>query len=1068
MNRRLTIVLCCSLVITFLLSLSIRISQPVSPLHPGLHAMPAHPALLEKLQQEGKSLPGTAARYSRGIDVPQHMAAPPTGTFNLLVVAVEFQGKPRTVTPAFFDNLVFATPGIGVNSVADYYDEISRSTLTLVTVNPISSIAWITASRSYNGSAGYVNADTSSPGGDYDDYGFGLFPQNLQGIVWDVIPLIDPLVDFSQYDNDGDGFVDSVTFIHAGAGAEITGSASDIWSSAWNLSDNQGPGPRSTVDGVMIDNFSFEAEYMVNVSPTTSDQTIGMFCHELGHSLFGLPDLYDPDYSSNGVGQWSLMGSGAWNGPSNNGSSPAWPDAWSRTVMGFEVPTEITSNAPSQFIDPAETSTNPSSIVYKLWSPQLGPREYYLVENRQQVGYDVYLPGKGALIWHVDEDKWNQWEANLNECTNFALPSPLPGCSCLVWHYLVSLEQADGQYHLEKNLNTGDANDPYPFPYQQTPTPTTRDFMFSTTPESGSWYASTCPSDSCVAVKNISIFLPGLPGNPDLLMADFQVVCTSTNTCVNILPSPVQWIEGGGTASRIVSIQNCGPGQDIFNLSASSEWPVSFYNPANSQPITNLAIFAGATARVGVRVQVPESVGPGDSGVATMTVDPSAPGSSFTTTLTAQVPTCVLLVDDDRSQPDVEASYITSLLQNRFDFDYWDIDSMGNPSPDALSAHQSVIWFTGNWIYDTLHIRDEMALADYLDGGGQLFLTSQEYLTDTGRTSFNRNYLGVGQFLNDLGANSVQGVAGTLPWQNLGPFTLIPPAPSADWFNPLPGARAAFENENGFYNALAHDAGTWRSLFLSWPFENLAPLDASAVMTNTMDWLDIVPRPTVSFTVSAPQVCTGDVVTFTNTTTGGTRWWWDFGDGSTSTMTDTVHSYYFPFTATVTLKGKNCCGYEIITQSVEVVQSPWVTFTVSSNAVKVGDIVTFTSSVFDVTHLLWDFGDGMTSTLPNPTHIYTAPLTATVVLTGFSNYCGVSMAQKVILVESQPSVQPVAYLPLTVNQVPAMRVKSQPLHHQGGGWEMVVLPVLILSLAIRTDRKRLRHWLNYYTISINK
>jgi len=411
------------------------------------------------------------------------------------------------------------------------------------------------------------------------------------------------------------------------------------------------------------------------------------------------------------------------------------------------------------------------------------------------------------------------------------------------------------------------------------------------------------------------------------------------------------------------------------------------------------------------------------------------------------VPTCVLLVDDDRAQPNVEAAYITSLLQNRFSFDNWDVETLGNPRAADLSSHQSAIWFTGAYPYDTLHIRDEMALVDYLDGGGQLFLSSQDYLNDAYRTFFNRTYLGVGMYLTDLGANTVQGVSGTPLFEYLGPFTLTVTTPGADRFNPLPGALAAFQNENTYYNALAADSGIWRSLFLAWPFENLTPPDASAVITTTMDWLDIAPRPTVSFTVSSPLVCPGDVVTFTNTTTGGTRWWWDFGDGSSSTMTDTVHTYYFPFTATVSLKGKNSCGYEVITQSVEVVQSPWVTFTVSSQTVHVSETVTFTSAAYDVTHLLWDFGDGVTSTLANPTHIYTVPMTATVVLTGFSDYCGVSTAQEVIRIESQPSVQPVAYLPLAQKEPGGSRSL------RGEDWALVALPAAA-GMILLSKRRR--------------
>ena len=64
---------------------------------------------------------------------------------------------------------------------------------------------------------------------------------------------------------------------------------------------------------------------------------IGVFCHEFGHVL-GLPDLYDTDNSSEGLGQWCLMASGSWGG---NGSSPQTPthmSAWCKQKLGWVTP----------------------------------------------------------------------------------------------------------------------------------------------------------------------------------------------------------------------------------------------------------------------------------------------------------------------------------------------------------------------------------------------------------------------------------------------------------------------------------------------------------------------------------------------------------------------------------------------------------------------------------------------------------------------------------------------------------------------------------------------------------
>ena len=248
-----------------------------------------------------------------------------------------------------------------------------------------------------------------------------------------------------------------------------------------------------------IDNFTYDPEYMVN----PSDQTMGVYCHEIGHTFFGLPDLYDLDGSSYGVGNWSLMSYGSWNGPPiyipwlgysiADGSSPAWPDAWSRVQMGFETPLQFQGNLPIFLFPPVETLPHAGIGMVKLDSPNLGTEEYFLVENRQRLGYDAFLPGDGLLIWHIDEEKWNLWEGNNYECT----ASPCCGGQCPTWHPLVTLEQADGRLDLELYVNPGDTGDPFPGSSNN------RSFAWNTTPESGSWLANPCPSNSCISVTNL-------------------------------------------------------------------------------------------------------------------------------------------------------------------------------------------------------------------------------------------------------------------------------------------------------------------------------------------------------------------------------------------------------------------------------------------------------------------------------------------------------------------------------------------------------------------------------------
>ncbi len=481
-----------------------------APSPAGLQAMPPHPRLWEKFDQGEISLPRfiTDPAYARslGIDQPRGRPRSLTGTLNALAVVVEFSDNTHTVTASFFDTLIFAAPVAGRGSVRDYYSDVSYAQVDIVTVNMPSSLGWQMAPQTYAYYVGYCGANCGYCGD-------SPYPNNCQKLAEDVVDAVNSVVDFSQYDNDGDGYAEPIMLIHAGPGAEFTGDPHDIWSHSWGLHN-----PR-TYDGVTIADYVIMPEYWMTVSPSTSDMTIGVFAHEMGHGFWNLPDLYDRDYSSRGVGQWSLMAGGSWNGPNSggwgsDGSSPAWPDAWSRIQMGFATATNITGNQTGYAIPQAYNNPPPAQTVLKLRSSALASQEYFLLENRQKTPgtYDEYLPGGGLLIWHVDEAMWNYTLQNDYECTLD------PHCNCNdAQHYLVALEQADGYRDLELKNNSGDAGDPFPG------TENNRNWTMTTHPESSSWYAC---NDTCIGVTNISDSGP-------TMTADLQVSCG---------PPPSHWI----------------------------------------------------------------------------------------------------------------------------------------------------------------------------------------------------------------------------------------------------------------------------------------------------------------------------------------------------------------------------------------------------------------------------------------------------------------------------------------------------------------------------------------------
>jgi len=338
------------------------------------------------------------------------------GGFRQLVLLVDFSDKPAVVSSSFFDNLIFKDT-VGPSSVRGYYREVSAGTLDILPVSADlpSARGWLRMPQPYSY---YCPVGTM---------GQGAYPNNAQKMAEDAMAAADAAgVDFSNYDNNHDGVVDGVIIVHSGKGQEMSGNAADIWSHKWSVRTSK------VYDGVRISGYTTEPEYWT----TPGDMTTGVYCHELGHT-FGLPDLYDTDNSSAGIGAWSLMAYGSWNG--TNGNSPSRPDAWSMVELGFTTPSQVTSAA----VTIRSGNASSSGDIYRIEKAgAAGGKQYFLVENRQKTGTDAGLPGSGLLIWHVDESVSN----NNNEA-----------------HYMVDLEEAHGgTQNLAAKSNYGDAGDPFP------------------------------------------------------------------------------------------------------------------------------------------------------------------------------------------------------------------------------------------------------------------------------------------------------------------------------------------------------------------------------------------------------------------------------------------------------------------------------------------------------------------------------------------------------------------------------------------------------------------------------
>ncbi|WP_432498300.1 M6 family metalloprotease domain-containing protein [Kineococcus gypseus] len=343
--------------------------------------------------------PGTAAvRVRRAAALRE----PLRGAVRVVVVLVDFPDLAMARPAAEFEDLFFSRGSLATGSVAEYFTEVSGGLVDVTgeVVGPLrmpQTLAWYA-----DGGSG-IGRPAGEP------------RANL--LARDAADAADGLVDFGPYDNDGDGYVDAFVVVHAGRGGEETGDPGDIWSHKWVL-----PAERPS-DGASV--------YAYLTIP--EDAKVGVSAHELGHLVFGWPDLYDVDGTSEGVGNWCLMGGGSWNG---GGDTPAHPSAWCKAQQGWVSVREVTADEEVTVTDVAA-----SRQVLRAWTGGARGEEYFLLENRRRTGFDRDLPGDGLLVWHVDETR----QDNSDES-----------------RFLVGLLQADGEQDLERAENRGDGGDAYP------------------------------------------------------------------------------------------------------------------------------------------------------------------------------------------------------------------------------------------------------------------------------------------------------------------------------------------------------------------------------------------------------------------------------------------------------------------------------------------------------------------------------------------------------------------------------------------------------------------------------
>ena len=247
---------------------------------------------------------------------------------------------------------------------------------------------------------------------DFDVYGPVKLPNNRQyyggndSFGNDIRPhemaihacqILDDEVDFSQYDRDGDGVIDNVFIFYAGKGEHDSGVKNAVWPHSWELALGL-PGEKYIFDGVQLNHYACTCEYP---SGYKRPDGIGTFIHEFSH-VMGLPDLYVTNYTTGFTpGEWSVMDQGPYN---NDRLTPPNYSSYEKGALGW-IDFKPFEEGRMEIYD--LSSTNEAFVL-----PTDSDNEFFFFENRQQHGNDVFLPGHGMLVWHVDYKK-SYWTMNI-------------------------------------------------------------------------------------------------------------------------------------------------------------------------------------------------------------------------------------------------------------------------------------------------------------------------------------------------------------------------------------------------------------------------------------------------------------------------------------------------------------------------------------------------------------------------------------------------------------------------------------------------------------------------------
>ena len=361
----------------------------------------------------------------------------------------------------------------GEYSIGSFYSEASQGAFTFTPVHETSRFGEDGNTNSRDvADDGVIHVSLDRNHGDWGDFGLN----SPGGINNDL--LLDSLktsalalkaatahFDLASYDANDDGAISNdelaVIVINAGQDSSLSYSSEHgTWPMAHvELTADDGV----AADGIRLEGFIQMAEYYDysyvadeegNPQKGLLQAGTGVACHELGHYI-GLPDLYDPTYTTSGKdapwaglqpSMYSLMANGSWGSRyalmtyrPDNEFMPARLDPYCRMRLGYLELTPITESG--SYTLPGMDAAAGGYVAYRIDTDN--PDEFFIVENRPFTGFDLGIKPSGSgcggdggiVVWHIDEEICREYGFDGLEVNEVNVPTHRPGVTPCYYEY---------------------------------------------------------------------------------------------------------------------------------------------------------------------------------------------------------------------------------------------------------------------------------------------------------------------------------------------------------------------------------------------------------------------------------------------------------------------------------------------------------------------------------------------------------------------------------------------------------------------------------------------------------